>query len=93
MATFLSSIFSSTKSKPTTPVKDCPLKKHFVKVRLEFKDDHTPVPAAACKILKGTEEVEGGPLAAGALGTATVLDPGTYEVTFPEIDSAEWDVG
>ena len=78
---------------PSSQPGDCPLKKHFVKVKLEFEDDHTPVLAAACKILKGTEEIEGGPLASGELGTATVLEAGSYEVTFPEIDSAEWKVG
>ena len=71
----------------------CPLKKHFVKVKLLYKDDQKPVPAAACKILKGTTEVNSGPLANGQLGTAKVLDGGAYEVSFPEIDAQEWDVG
>jgi hypothetical protein len=74
-------------------VAPCPLKKHFVKVKLVFKDDQSPVLATAAQILKGKEVVDGGPLGNGELGTATTLDPGSYEVTFPDIDSAEWDVG
>ena len=73
--------------------KKCPLKKHFVKVKLLYKDDNKPVPAAACKILLGATEIDAGPLANGQLGTAKDLDAGNYEVTFPDIDSAEWDVG
>ena len=73
--------------------KDCPLKKHLVKVKLLYKDDNKPVLAAACKILLGTTEVDSGPLANGLLGTAKVLDAGNYQVTFPDIDSNEWDVG
>lgn len=88
----VSSASPSTGSDPSTS--SCPKKKkHFVKVKLLFKDDKKPVPAAECKILKGTAVVEGGPLANGDLGTAKTLDAGSYEVTFPEIDANEWDVG
>ncbi len=83
-------------SKPTPPdpsAANCPLKKHFVKVKLVYKDDGKPVAAAACKILKGTTEVDPGPLAGGQLGTAKTLEGGAYEVTFPDIDSSEWAVG
>ena len=69
----------------------CPLKKHFVKVRLVFKDDQKPVPATACQILLGAGVIDAGPLGNGDLGTASVLDPGSYVVAFPDIDSAEWD--
>ena len=85
---------SASKSGTKDPSqKKCPIKKHFVKVKLLYKDDNKPVPAAACKILLGQVEVDGGPLANGQLGTAKDLDAGNYEVTFPDIDSAEWDVG
>jgi hypothetical protein len=93
----LGSVAEASKSGATDPsTVSCPLtntKKHLVKVKLVYKDDGKPVQAAACKILKGTTEVDSGPLAAGQLGTAKTLDAGAYEVTFPEIDSAEWDVG
>ena len=69
----------------------CPLKKHFVKVKLVFKDDQKPVPATGCQILLGTAVIEGGPLGNGELGSVTTLDAGSYEVTFPDIDSVEWD--
>ncbi len=75
------------------PVKPCPVKKHFVKVKLVYKDDQTPVLATACNILLGAKTVQKGPLGNGLLGTATVLDPGAYEVNFPDIDANEWEVG
>ena len=71
----------------------CPLKKHFVKVKLVFKDNQKPVLATACNILLGAAVIEGGPLGAGELGTAKTLEPGSYEVTFPEIDADEWGAG
>jgi len=68
------------------------LKKHFVKALLHFKDDDKPVPATAGRILKGSEMVFGGPLGGGFM-EAKDLDPGSYEVTFPDIDAQEWDLG
>ncbi len=77
-----------------TPIEPCPnQQKHFVKVKLLYKDNRQPVPSAACKIHLGSKVVENGPLANGELGTAKVLDAGSYEVSFPEIDANEWDVG
>ena len=86
------SVANASKPSADPSAKNCPLKKHFVKVKLTFKDDKKPVPAAACKILLGAAEIDSGPLANGELGTAKTLEAGGYEVTFPEIDSAEWDV-
>ncbi len=82
---------TSPGQQPPTGVKPCPLKTHWVKALLHFKDDDTPVPATAGKILKGDGEVHAGPLGGGFL-EARDLEPGSYEVTFPDIDAQEWDV-
>ncbi len=76
---------------PPTGVKPCPLKVHWVKATLHFKDDDSIVQATAGKILKGSEEVNAGPLGGGFLEARQLLD-GSYEVTFPDIDEQEWDV-
>lgn len=67
-------------------------KKHWVKVRLKHRDDKTDVPAAACEITLGGTEIAPGPLAGGVL-EAHNLDPGSYEVSFPDIDASEWAKG
>jgi hypothetical protein len=64
--------------------------KHWVKVLLHYADDHSPVPATDCLHESG-EAVNSGPLADGQLETRD-LDPGSYEVSFPDIDAREWSV-
>ncbi|MBS1833704.1 MAG: hypothetical protein JST65_13385 [Acidobacteria bacterium] len=75
---------------PPTGVQSCPLKKHFVKVKLHFKDDDTPVPTTAAQILQDAAVINGGPLATGEL-EARELDGGSYSIYFPDIDEAEWE--
>jgi hypothetical protein len=65
--------------------------KHWIKVRLSYKDDKSKVKAAKCQIRKGDAVVVPGPLADGLLDVKSI-EAGTYDVTFPEIDAAEWDV-
>ncbi|HEX3879825.1 MAG TPA: hypothetical protein VHW24_22740, partial [Bryobacteraceae bacterium] len=59
-------------------------------VHMVFQDDQTDVPAADCLHLNG-DTINSGPLAAGKLETHG-LDPGSYQVTFPDIDESEWEV-
>lgn len=75
---------------PPTGVQSCPLKKHFVKVKLHFKDDDSVVPTTGAQILQDAAVVNGGPLAAGEL-EAKDLDPGSYTIYFPDIDASEWE--
>jgi hypothetical protein len=91
--TLVGSVADASKPTPDPAVQNCPGKKHFVKVALTYKDDRKAVVAAACKILKGTAEVDAGPLVNGVLATAKTLQGGSYEVTFPEIDADEWEMG
>jgi hypothetical protein len=81
-------VSEADKPPPDCPAK-CKLKKHWVKVRLNHKDDKTPVPAAKCIIHKGGATQNGGPLASGVLGSSH-LDPATYQVSFPDIHADEW---
>lgn len=67
-----------------------PPPKHFVSVRLRYKDDKTDVGAADCVISLGTTQINAGPLAAGKLKSAN-LDAGNYEVSFPNIHPDEWE--
>ena len=66
-------------------------KKHWIKVYLSWKDDKSKVKAAKCVISLADKVVAPGPLAKGLLHVPTI-DPGNYDVSFPEIDAAEWDV-
>lgn len=88
----LNALNKATDPTQTAPsgVQNCPLKKHFVKVKLHFKDDDKPVPTTGAEILQGFATVNGGPLAAGEL-EARDLDPGDYTVHFPDIDASEWE--
>ena len=65
-------------------------KKHWIKVYLSYKDDKSKVKAAKCQISLGDAVVEPGPLANGLLNVPKI-DPGTYDVSFPDIDASEWD--
>lgn len=64
--------------------------RHWVKVRLRYKDDKSDVEAADCLHLSG-DTVNGGPLAAGQLETRD-LEAGSYQASFPEIDASEWEI-
>lgn len=66
-------------------------KKHWIKVHLTYKDDKSKVKAAKCQITLGDAVIAPGPLANGLLSVSSI-DPGTYDVSFPEIDASEWDV-
>jgi hypothetical protein len=64
--------------------------KHWVAVRLRYKDDKKFVWAADCVISQGATEINAGPLAAGTL-ESTNLDAGSYEVSFTNIHPDEWE--
>lgn len=83
----LSEACSADPPKGVAPCK----KKHWIKVRLAWKDDKSKVKAAKCRVTLGDTVVAPGPLADGLLQVPS-LDPGTYDVSFPEIDSSEWDI-
>jgi hypothetical protein len=63
--------------------------KHYLKVLLTYKDDGSKVKAAKCQITQGDTVVAGGPLSSGVLSKSSLV-PGTYEVSFPDIDASEW---
>jgi hypothetical protein len=89
----LKSLGSSNKTTPNPKAKCTKEKpKHWVGVKLTYKDDGRLVPAADCTIHNGTEVLNGGPLAAGVLVSRNI-EAGSYEVSFPDIDADEWDVG
>jgi hypothetical protein len=88
----LHSTSKADKKPPACPAKCPAAKKHWVGVKLRYKDDNTNVPAAKCIIHKGGATQNPGPLATGAL-KSTDLDPATYEVSFPEIHADEWSAG
>jgi hypothetical protein len=77
--------------KPAKGVAPCKKKKHWIKVYLSYKDDKSKVKAAKCEISLGDAVVEPGPLSNGLLSVAKI-DPGTYDVSFPDIDASEWDL-
>ena len=61
----------------------------WVKVRLKYKDDNSDVANAKFQLTKGDTVVNPGPLSSGLI-EAKELEDGAYEVSFPEIDGAEW---
>ncbi len=67
----------------------CKKVKHFLKIQLTHKDDGSKVKAAKCRVTKGDTVIMPGPLANGVLNKST-LEPGTYDVSFPDIDASEW---
>jgi hypothetical protein len=86
----LKSLGSSNKSTPDAKAKcEKPKPKHWVGVRLKYKDDKTLVPAANCIIHNGGSVLNGGPLAAGILESRDI-ESAKYEVSFPDIHADEW---
>jgi len=85
-----------TNSVPLTGVIQCKREdtkvKHWVKINLQFKEKHDDkdVPQTVFSLIKGGQQVRGGGLANGK-AEATDLEGGLYEISFPEIDAAEWE--
>ena len=76
-------------------VRSCPLAGvllHTVVVQARWRDSGENVPAVACRIVLGDTVVVPGPLANGTLGQGGLVG-GAYEVTLPEVDADEWDLG
>jgi hypothetical protein len=65
--------------------------KFWLTVQMRFLDDRSPVPAAACRIEKGSVEISSSPLTKGTLELSK-LESGSYTASFPDIDASEWDV-
>jgi hypothetical protein len=79
----------SNASTTAPPAEQTCQQKHWIGLRLRYKDDKTDVGAAECVHLSGGS-VNDGPLGAGKLVTQ-YLDPGKYEAELPEIDADEWE--
>jgi hypothetical protein len=62
----------------------------YVTVRLKFKDDKKDVPNAKFNLMKGDAVADPGPLANGLIEVKN-LEDGSYDISFPEIDAAEWE--
>lgn len=75
---------------PSDGVKKCNKPKHWVGVRLRYKDDRKDVPAADCIIHNGAATLNAGPLAAGKLQSKKIVSA-NYEVSFPNIHADEWE--
>ena len=75
---------------PSDGVKKCDKPKHWVGVRLRYKDDRKDVPAADCIIHNGAATLNPGPLAAGKLQSKKIVSA-NYEVSFPNIHADEWE--
>jgi hypothetical protein len=75
---------------PLGGVAACKQEKHWIRVILCYKDDKSKVKAAKCTLSKGGAVKAPGPLANGQY-YVPVIDPGTYDISFPEIDASEWE--
>ncbi len=82
---------SGSGSKTKGGVQPCPLEKHWIKVRLRYKDDKSNVPATPCSLTQGERQVADGPVADGSFELKHIPG-GMYEVSFPDIDASEWDL-
>ena len=65
---------------------------HWVAAHVRYKDDKTDVLSADAVIYKGTDTINGGPLAAGLL-KSTGLDAGSYEFSLTDVHPDEWEAG
>lgn len=85
----LGGLNQACESGPKSGVAACK-KKHWIKAILRYKDDKSKVKAAKCTISSGGAVKAPGPLADGQYYVPSI-DPGTYDISFPEIDASEWE--